>query len=81
MYKIKFFSYLSYVNLIIRPKNLKGKKGKLFHPYSILLLCFTRGCERNLLSYQDRVLLFATEKPNQQAAMEVLLAGVFVLSL
>lgn len=73
--------YLKPIYLLDQTKNLKGKKGILFCPYSILLLCFTVGCERNLLSYQDRVMLFATEKPNQQTAMEVLLAGVFVLSL
>ena len=69
------------ISLLDHTKNLKGKKGKLLHPYSILLLCFTVGSEINLLSYQERVMLFAVEKPNQQTAMEVLLAGIIVLSL
>lgn len=47
----------------------------------ILLLCFTLGSEINLLAYGERVMSFATEKPNQQTAMGVLLAGASVLSL
>lgn len=31
----------------------------------ILLLCFTWGSEINLLSYQERAMLLAVEKPNQ----------------
>lgn len=34
-YKVKFFSPINlfYVNSIIRPKKLEGKKGKVFLPY------------------------------------------------
>lgn len=45
---------------------------------SLLLLCFTPGSERNLLSHWETVMLSAAEKPNQQLTTEMLAVGTFI---
>lgn len=47
----------------------------------IPLLGSTLGSEMNLLSYRERVMSCATEKPNQQTATGVLLAGVCIVTV